>query len=54
MTIKHFDIPRGGAYTAPSAEEIALNPLMPLASSILLLEMEDVDPLGGKDVFDLD
>ena len=25
MTIKHFDIPRGGAYTAPSAEEIVLN-----------------------------
>ena len=24
MTIKHFDIPRGGAYTAPSAEEIQL------------------------------
>ena len=25
MTINHFDIPRGGAYTAPSAEEIKLD-----------------------------
>ena len=25
MTINHLNIPRGGAYTAPSAEEIKLN-----------------------------
>lgn len=24
MTINHLNIPRGGAYTAPSAEEIAI------------------------------
>lgn len=27
MTIERFDIPRGGAYTAPSAEEIQLQTL---------------------------
>lgn len=41
MTINHLNIPRGGAYTAPSAEEIQMQTL----SNVLVgsLDIPDVE-----------
>ena len=53
MTLKQLIIPRGGAYTAPSAEEIAIVSSTPLANSGGLQDLGNVEP-GDNDVFPID
>lgn len=53
MIIKNLHIPHGGVYTAPSVEVVTLLARTPLASSVGLDDMYNVEPVDN-DVFPVD